>query len=154
MIGDPDELMVKFITGGSNNFSRFSEPAADAFFAQQKTEMNAQKRVQPVKEMQKAILQKAWWIPGLWWTRAEARSARIRNPEPLPGHHQNRRLEDVWLRSKLFSVPRIVALKRFSQARMDVQGRASAILGRAWPSPVYSRREGENGSGRQVSPQQ
>jgi peptide/nickel transport system substrate-binding protein len=100
MIGDPDELMVKFITGGSNNFGRFSEPAADAFFVQQKTEMNAQKRVQQVKEMQKAILQKAWWIPGLWWTRAEARSARIRNYEPLPGHHQNRRLEDVWLAEK------------------------------------------------------
>jgi peptide/nickel transport system substrate-binding protein len=97
MIGDPDELMVKFITGGSNNYSRFSEPAADALFAQQKTELNAQKRIQLVKEMQKAILQKAWWIPTLWWTRAEARSARIRNYEPLPGHHQNRRLEDVWL---------------------------------------------------------
>ncbi|MGH8070144.1 MAG: ABC transporter substrate-binding protein [Candidatus Entotheonellia bacterium] len=100
MIGDPDELMVKFITGGSNNYSRFSEPAADALFAQQKTELNAQKRVQLVKEMQKSILQKAWWIPGLWWTRAEARSARIRNYEPLPGHHQNRRLEDVWLAEK------------------------------------------------------
>jgi hypothetical protein len=50
--------------------------------------------------MQRAVLQKAWWIPGLWWTRAEARSARIRNYEPLPGHHQNRRLEDVWLAEK------------------------------------------------------
>jgi peptide/nickel transport system substrate-binding protein len=100
MIGDPDELMVKFMTGSSNNFGRFSEPTADALFTQQKTEMNAQKRVQLVKEMQRAVLQKAWWIPGLWWTRAEARSARIRNYEPLPGHHQNRRLEDVWLAEK------------------------------------------------------
>jgi peptide/nickel transport system substrate-binding protein len=97
MIGDPDELMVKFISGGSTNFGRFSEPAADALFEQQKTEVDAQKRVQLVKEMQKRVLEKAWWIPGLWWTRAEVRSARIRNYEPLPGHHQNRRLEDVWL---------------------------------------------------------
>jgi peptide/nickel transport system substrate-binding protein len=97
MIGDPDELMAKFVGGSSTNFGRFSEPTADALFAQQKTEINAQKRVQLVKEMQTMILQKAWWIPGLWWTRAEARSARIRNYEPLPGHHQNRRLEDVWL---------------------------------------------------------
>ena len=62
--------------------------------------MNAQKRIQLVKEMQKAILQKAWWIPGLWWTRAEVRTARIRNYEPLPADHQNRRLEDVCLAEK------------------------------------------------------
>jgi hypothetical protein len=47
--------------------------------------------------MQKRVLEKAWWIPGLWWTRIEVRSARIRNYEPHPSHHQNRRLEDVWL---------------------------------------------------------
>jgi peptide/nickel transport system substrate-binding protein len=100
MIGDPDELMVKFVAGSSTNFGRFSEPMADALFEQQKTQMNAQKRIQLVKEMQTAILQKAWWIPALWWTRAEVRSARIRNYEPLPAHHQNRRLEDVWLAAK------------------------------------------------------
>jgi peptide/nickel transport system substrate-binding protein len=100
MIGDPDDLMVRFVTGQTGNWGRFSEPVADALFEQQKTQMNAQKRIQLVKEMQKAILQKAWWIPALWWTRAEVRSARIRNYEPLPAHHQNRRLEDVWLAEK------------------------------------------------------
>jgi peptide/nickel transport system substrate-binding protein len=97
LVGDPDELMVRFVTGSTQNFGRFSEPIADALFEQQKTEVNPQKRIQLVKEMQKAILQKVWWIPTLWWTRAEVRSARIRNYEPLPAHHQNRRLEDVWL---------------------------------------------------------
>jgi peptide/nickel transport system substrate-binding protein len=100
MIGDPDELMVKFNGGSSTNFGRFSEPLANALFQQQKIESNAQKRVALVKDMQKRVLEKAWWIPTLWWTRAEARSARIRNYEPLPGHHQNRRLEDVWLAEK------------------------------------------------------
>ncbi|HXH12367.1 MAG TPA: ABC transporter substrate-binding protein [Alphaproteobacteria bacterium] len=100
MVGDPDELMVKFVGGSSTNFGRFREPVADALFEQQKTEINEQKRIQLVKEMQKAILEKAWWIPALWWTRAEVRSARIRNYEPLPAHHQNRRLEDVWLAEK------------------------------------------------------
>ena len=100
MVGDPDELMVKFVTGSSTNFGRFSEPAADALFKQQKTELDAQKRIQLVKEMQKQVLEKAWWIPGLWWTRAEVRSARMRNYKPLPAHHQNRRLEDLWLAEK------------------------------------------------------
>jgi peptide/nickel transport system substrate-binding protein len=98
--GDPDELMDKFITGGSENFGRFSAPVADALFKQQAREMNEQKRAELVKEMQKEILQKAWRIQGLWWTRVEVRSARVRNYEPQPSHWMNRRLEDVWLAEK------------------------------------------------------
>jgi peptide/nickel transport system substrate-binding protein len=96
-VGDPDELLVKFTTGSSDNWGRFSEPVADKLFVQQKTELDEQKRIELNKELQKVILQKAWWIPGLWWTRIEVRSARIRNYEPQPSHWMNRRLEDVWL---------------------------------------------------------
>jgi peptide/nickel transport system substrate-binding protein len=99
-VSDPDELLVKFTTGASPNWGRFSEPAADKLFAQQKVELNEDKRIQLVREMQKAIIQKVWWIPGLWNTRLEVRSARIRNYEPMPSHWMNRRLEDVWLTEK------------------------------------------------------
>jgi peptide/nickel transport system substrate-binding protein len=91
---------VKFTTVGSNNWGRFSDPQADKLFVEQKTTLDPEKRSQLVKEMQKVILQNAWWIPGLWWTRLEVRSARIRNYEPMPSHWQNRRLEDVWLAAK------------------------------------------------------
>jgi hypothetical protein len=47
--------------------------------------------------MQKRIIDQTWEIMGLWWTRAEVRSARIHNYEPMPSHWLNRRLEDVWL---------------------------------------------------------
>ena len=94
---DPDELLVKFITNGSPNWGRFSQPSADTLFEQQKVELDEQKRVQLVKEMQKEVLKHAWWLPGLWWTRLEVRSARIKNYEPMPSHWLNRRLEDVWL---------------------------------------------------------
>ena len=99
-VGDPDELLDKFVTGGSENFGRFSEPVADALFKQIQREMNEQKRIQLVKDMQKSVLEKMYWIPGLWWTRVEVRSARIRNYEPQPSHWMNRRLEDVWLAEK------------------------------------------------------
>jgi hypothetical protein len=56
--------------------------------------------MQLVKDLQKAVLQKMWWIPGLWWTRIEVRSSRIQNYEPLHSHWMNRRLEDVWLAEK------------------------------------------------------
>jgi peptide/nickel transport system substrate-binding protein len=99
-VGDPDEMLDKFITGGQENWGRFSDPVLDGLFAQQAREMNEQKRIQLVKEMDRRILEKAWRIQGLWNTRLEVRSARMRNYEPQPSHWMNRRFEDVWLAAK------------------------------------------------------
>ncbi|HXH12363.1 MAG TPA: ABC transporter substrate-binding protein [Alphaproteobacteria bacterium] len=96
-VGDPDEMLDRFVTGGSENYGRFSDPVADALFQQQAREMDEQKRIQLVKEMDKRILEKVWRIQGLWTTRLEVRSAKIRNYEPQPSHWMNRRFEDVWL---------------------------------------------------------
>ena len=92
--------MTHFISKSPQNYGRFSEPAADKLFDQQKVELDEQKRIQLVKEMQKEILKKTWFIPGLWATRLEVRSARLRNYEPMPSHWMNRQLEDVWLSAK------------------------------------------------------
>jgi ABC-type transport system substrate-binding protein len=81
---------------GSDNWGRLSEPAVDRLFEQQKVELDEQKRAQLVRELQKEVIQKAWWTPGLWWTRLEVRSARIHNYEPMPSHWMNPRLEEVW----------------------------------------------------------
>jgi peptide/nickel transport system substrate-binding protein len=99
-VADPDELLVKFITGSSENWGRFSDPVVDKLFEQQKVELDEQKRIQLARDMQKEIMQKSWWLPGIWWSRAEVRSSRIRNYEPHPNHWMNRRLEDVWLAEK------------------------------------------------------
>jgi peptide/nickel transport system substrate-binding protein len=99
-VGDPDEMLDKFVTGAQENWGRFSDPMIDALFAQQSREMDEQKRIQLVREIDKRVLQKAWRIHGLWNTRLEVRSARIRNYEPQPSHWMNRRFEDVWLAEK------------------------------------------------------
>jgi peptide/nickel transport system substrate-binding protein len=99
-VADPDELLVKYTTGASENWGRFSDPVVDKLFEQQKVELDEQKRIHLAKEMQQELMKKAWWLPGLWWSRAEVRSARIRNYEPMPNHWMNRRLEDVWLAEK------------------------------------------------------
>ncbi len=95
--GDPDELLVRWITGESNNYGRFSAPRVDELFQQQRREVDEAKRIKLVHEMQRAILDKAWWFQGLGWTRIEVRSSRIRNYEPHPSHWDNRRLQDLWL---------------------------------------------------------
>jgi hypothetical protein len=86
--------------GAQENFGRFSDTVVDGLFAQQAKEMNEQKRIQLVKEIDKRVLEKVWRIQGLWYTRLEVRSARIRNYEPQPSHWMNRRFEDVWLAEK------------------------------------------------------
>ena len=62
--------------------------------------MDAQKRIHLVKQMDQRILEKVWRIQGLWNSRLEVRSAKIRNYKPQPSHWMNRRFEDVWLAEK------------------------------------------------------
>ncbi len=99
-VGDPDEMLDKFVTGQPENWGRMSDPVVDDLFALQSKEMNEAKRIQLVKQMSKRILEKAWRIEGLWTTRLEVRTARLRNYEPMPSHWNNRRFEDVWLTAK------------------------------------------------------
>jgi peptide/nickel transport system substrate-binding protein len=98
--GEPDEVLVRFTTGASANYGRFSDPVIDKLFQQQKVELDEQKRIDLAKELQKHLITKAWWLPCLAWTRGEVRSAKIRNYTPMPNHWMNRRLEDVWLAKK------------------------------------------------------
>jgi peptide/nickel transport system substrate-binding protein len=95
--GDPDYILQKFITGGSSNYNNMSDPVVDALFEKQKVELDEQKRIELNQEIQRHVLSKMYFMPGLWWTRIEVRSARIKNYEPMHSHHMNRRMEDVWL---------------------------------------------------------
>ena len=99
-VGDPDEMLDKFVTGQPENWGRMSDPVVDDLFSMQSKEMNEAKRIQLVKQMAKRVLEKAWRIQGLWTTRLEVRTARLRNYEPMPSHWNNRRFEDVWLTAK------------------------------------------------------
>ena len=44
-VGDPDEMLDKFVTGASENWGRFSDPVVDKLFEQQAREMDPQKRI-------------------------------------------------------------------------------------------------------------
>ncbi|MEE9147602.1 MAG: ABC transporter substrate-binding protein [Candidatus Tectomicrobia bacterium] len=98
--GDPDYQLQNWLTGGGGNGGKISNPEIDALFEKQKVELDEKKRIAIVQEIQKIILSKAHWMSGLWWTRIETRSARIKNYEPMHYHHMNRRMEDVWMTAK------------------------------------------------------
>jgi ABC-type oligopeptide transport system substrate-binding subunit len=94
---DPDAMLQTFITDGTGNDGLISDPEVDKLFEQQKMELDEQKRIELVRQAQRIILDKMYWMPGLWWKRIETRSALIKNYEPMHYHHMNRRMEDVWL---------------------------------------------------------
>ena len=85
---DPDGSLKTF------NTARVEDPDLVKELSAQKVRYWAE----PQTEWMTQVL--TWVIPGLWWTRLEVRSARIRNYEPMPSHWLNRRLEDVWLTEK------------------------------------------------------
>src|SRR5918997_4556238 len=87
---DPDVMLQNFITNGTGNIGLISDPEVDALYEKQKVELDEQKRIELVKEAQRKILNKMLWMPGLWWTRIEVRSALIKNYEPMHFHHMNR----------------------------------------------------------------
>jgi peptide/nickel transport system substrate-binding protein len=97
---DPDAMLQTFITNGTGNDGLISDPAVDALFEKQKVELNEEKRIALVREAQKIVMGKVYWMSGLWWKRYETRSRLIKNYEPMHFHHMNRRMEDVWLAEK------------------------------------------------------
>jgi peptide/nickel transport system substrate-binding protein len=95
--GEPDEVLSRYTTDSPQNYGRFSDAEVDKLFKAQTVELDPEKRLQLVKDLQRRVITEALWMPCLGWTRAEVRSARIKNYTPLPSHWMNRRMEDVWL---------------------------------------------------------
>jgi peptide/nickel transport system substrate-binding protein len=96
-IDDPDALLDPFITGGSRNWGRFSDPAVDDLYQRQARVLDPAERRKLVLEAQKIVLDNAYHIPGLWWTRNVVHWAKMKNYTAQPSHFTNQKLQDVWL---------------------------------------------------------
>jgi peptide/nickel transport system substrate-binding protein len=96
-IDDPDALLDPFITGGSRNWGRFSDPAIDDLYQRQARALDPAERRKLVIELQKIVLENAYHLPGLWWTRNVVHWAKMKNYVAQPSHFTNQKLQDVWL---------------------------------------------------------
>jgi len=94
---DPDQTLERFITGSPQNWGRFSDPAIDDLFARQARAMDPAERKKLVLEIQKRVLDNAYYVPGLWWTRRVVHWAKVKNYVAPPNHYSNQKLQDVWL---------------------------------------------------------
>ncbi len=96
-VDDPDQLLPPFVPGSPQNWSRFSNPAIQDLFARQARSLDPAERKKLVVELQKIVLDNAYYIPGLWWTRNVVHWAKVKNWIAPPSHFTNQKLQDVWL---------------------------------------------------------
>jgi len=94
---DPDFFLQRYTTGDANNWGRFSDPRIDDLYARQARTLDPAERKKLVAEIQKIVLDNAYYIPGLWWRRSVVHWAKVKNYVAPPNHYSNQKLQDVWL---------------------------------------------------------
>jgi peptide/nickel transport system substrate-binding protein len=94
---DPDPFLFYHITGTLRNWGRFSDPRLDDLFARQQQALDPAERKKLVNEFDRIVIENAYYIPGLWWTRNVVHSAKVKNYVAPPNYYSNQKLQDVWL---------------------------------------------------------
>jgi len=94
---DPDVFLERYVTGSTQNWGRFSDPRIDDLFARQQRALDPAERKRLVGEIEKIVLDNAYYIPGLWWRRSVVHWAKVKNYVAPPNHYSNQKLQDVWL---------------------------------------------------------
>jgi peptide/nickel transport system substrate-binding protein len=94
---EPDQFLNRYTTGASANYGRFSDPVLDDLFSRQTRTLDPAERKRLVIELQKRVLEQAYYMPGLWWTRRVVHLSKVKNYVAPPSHYTNQKLQDVWL---------------------------------------------------------
>ncbi len=94
---DPDQFIGRYATGSTQNWGRFSDPRIDDLFSRQARTLDPVERKKLINEVEKIVLENAYYIPGLWWTRNVVHWTKVKNYVAPPNHYSNQKLQDVWL---------------------------------------------------------
>jgi len=94
---DPDQFLGRYVTGSTQNWGRYSDPGLDDLFARQARALDHAEREKLIREIQKVVLENAYYMPGLWWMRNVVHWAKVKNYVAPPSHYTNQKLQDVWL---------------------------------------------------------
>lgn len=94
---DPDNFLRRYIPKDPQNWGRFSDPRLEDLFARQARSLDQNERKKLVNEIEKIVLDNAYYMPGLWWTRRVVHWAKVNGFTMHPNHYSNQKLQDVWL---------------------------------------------------------
>ena len=73
------------------------DPEIDDLFERQARALDKAERKKLVNQLEKVVLEKAYYLPGLWWVRNLVHSSKLKNWVAAPSHYSNQKLQDVWL---------------------------------------------------------
>ena len=94
---DPDQFLGRYATGSTQNWGRFSDPQIDDLFSRQARSLDPVERKKLINQIEKRVLEQAYSMPGLWWTRNLVHWSKVKNYVAPPNHYTNQKLQDVWL---------------------------------------------------------
>jgi peptide/nickel transport system substrate-binding protein len=94
---DPDQFLGRYATGSTQNWGRFSDPQIDDLFSRQARSLDPAERKKLINQLEKIVLDNAYSMPGLWWTRNLVHWTKMKNYIAPPNHYTNQKLQDVWL---------------------------------------------------------
>ena len=98
-LDDPDVFLRRYTTGDPSNIGRYSDPILDDLYTRQTRAMDPAERKKLIWDLQKRVLEQAYYMPGLWWTRNVVHWTKVKNYVAPPSHYTNQKLQDVWLAS-------------------------------------------------------
>ncbi len=94
---EPDQFLGRYATGSTQNWGRFSDPQVDDLFSRQARSLDPVERKKLINEMEKRVLDNAYFMTGLWWSRNLVQWSKVKNYVAPPNHYTNQKLQDVWL---------------------------------------------------------
>jgi peptide/nickel transport system substrate-binding protein len=94
---DPDQFLGRYATGSTQNWGRFSNPGIDDLFSRQARALEPHERKKLINDVEKLVLDNAYYMPGLWWRRNLVHWTKVKNYVAPPNHYTNQKLQDVWL---------------------------------------------------------
>jgi peptide/nickel transport system substrate-binding protein len=94
---EPDIFLRRYVAGDAGNWGRIADPRLEDLWARQSRTLDPAERKKLVYEIEKIVLDNAYYMPGLWWTRRVVHSAKVKNYIAPPNHYSNQKLQDVWL---------------------------------------------------------
>jgi peptide/nickel transport system substrate-binding protein len=93
----PDNFLRRYIPGDTQNWGRFVDPRLEDLFSRQARSLDEGERKKLIHEMEKIVLENAYYMPGLWWTRRVVHWAKVKGYSIHSNHYSNQKLQDVWL---------------------------------------------------------
>jgi len=75
----------------------YLSPQIDDLFSRQARTLDAAERKKLIHQIETRVLENAYFMPGLWWTRNLVHWTKVKNYVAPPNHYTNQKLQDVWL---------------------------------------------------------